>query len=146
MNIQLSNVRWLRVVLTAVLVVVLNYVLVTLLVTVYAFVLSFQARGAPDQAQITQFANQFAPWATPLLGILLTFGAAVWVARKVETAPQLHGWLVGLFVAIIGLLLAVVFGGAEDLFADLLWFVVTIVAGGVGGMLGARRKLQPAHQ
>lgn len=140
MNIQFTNVRWLRVVLTAVLVVMVNYLLVTLLVTAYAFVLSIQARGAPEQAQITQFANQFAPWATPILGILLTFGAAVWVARKVETAPQLHGWLVGLVVAIIGLIIAVVFGGAADLFTDLVWFVVTIAAGGVGGVLSGRRK------
>ena len=67
MPIQLSSIRWVRVIVTAVLVCILIFALLFVVVTVYATLLGFQARAAPDPVQISQFANQVGPWAGPIM-------------------------------------------------------------------------------
>jgi uncharacterized protein YqgC (DUF456 family) len=48
-------------------------------------------------------------WLGTVLGLLFTFGAAAWVARRAEAAPAaLQGALVGVVVAVVG----VVVGGS----------------------------------
>ena len=42
-------------------------------------------------------------WLAPALLALLTIGAAAWVTRRVQAGVQLHGLLVGLVAAFIGL-------------------------------------------
>ena len=136
---QILHVRWGRVLLTGLVVYVLSYFTVILIITVYAFILAFQVRGAPDQVRIEQFADQVSTWGGPVLVLLLTLGAAIWVSRKVAVATSLHGLLVGLMVAIIGVILSLIFGWAMDLL-DLMWFFLTMTVGWFGGVLGGRGR------
>ena len=111
MRSQFSNVQWGKVLLAGVVASVVSVGLVILVIGAYAMSLAAQARGSPDQARIGQFADQVGIWVSPVLAALLAFFAAVWVARRVETAAKLHGLLVGLVVAISGLIFGLVFGG-----------------------------------
>lgn len=124
-----SDVHWSLVLLTGIVVVILIVVLntVSLLLATYMW-------NQPNQAQI---AIQVSSWSTYILLMLLTFGGAVWVARKVEREAPLHGLLVGLVVALILFLLSRGFG-SPVLFA-LLTFVLNLAAGYLGGVLGSRR-------
>jgi len=130
-----APVRWGRVAAAGVLAPILSMIVVFLVITAYAARLAIQARGQPDAAQITQFANQFAPWAGPLLTILLVLGGATAVARTVRARAHLHGVLVGLVAALCVLLLDLAFAhGLQP--AALLASVLTIGAGWLGGMAG----------
>jgi putative membrane protein (TIGR04086 family) len=129
MKALFSYVHWGRVLLTGVLIVILVVILNTVLLLLATYVW-----GQPNQAQI---AIKFSSWITYILLLLLTFGGAVWVARKVETEARLHGLLVGLVVALILFLLSLGFG-SSILFA-LLTFVLNVAAGLLGGFLGGRR-------
>ncbi len=93
MKALFSYVNWGRVLLTGVLVVILVVILNTVLL-----LLTTRVWGQPDQAQLT---IQISSWITYILLLLLTFGGAVWVARKVEREAPLHGLLLGLVVALI---------------------------------------------
>jgi hypothetical protein len=100
-----APVRWVRIVAAGVLAPFLSMVVVFLVVTVYAARLAIQTRGQPDAAQITGFGNQVAPWAGPLLTIVLVPGGATVVARTVRERTHLHGALIGLGAALCVLLL-----------------------------------------
>ncbi len=130
MKALFSGVHWGRVLLTGVLVVILDVILNTVLL-----LLTTHIWGQPDQAQI---AIQVSSWSTYILVILLTVGGAVWVARKVEGEGPLHGFLVGLVVALILLLLSVGFG--SPLLMALLTFDLNLAAGWLGGVLGSRGR------
>ncbi len=105
MTNQFSQIKWGRVLLTALVVYVLSFVAVFVIVTGYASILAFQARGAPDQAMIQAFANQYAPWIGPLILILFSFLGARHVARRVASAFALHGILLGALAGILSLVL-----------------------------------------
>lgn len=130
MKALFSDVHWRRVLLTGVLVAILDVIVNTVLLLLATHIWS-----QPDQAQI---AIQVSSWSTYILVILLTFGGAVWVARKVEREAPLHGLLVGLVVALILLLLSVGFG--SPLLLALLTFDLNLVAGWLGGALGSRGR------
>src|SRR5437764_451267 len=102
MKVLFSDVHWGRVLLAGVLVVILDVILNTVLL-----LLATHIWNQTDQAQI---AIQVSSWIIYILVILLTFGGAVWVARKVEREASLHGFLVGLVVALIFILLSIGFG------------------------------------
>jgi len=129
---QLSHISWGRVLLTGLVVYVSSYLIVILIITIYAFILAFQAQGAPDQAQINEFAIQVSPWGVPVLAVLLTFGAAFWVLRKVAASKSLHGLLIGFMVAIISVIISIITGLGTDIL-DLMWFFLTMGAGWFGG-------------
>jgi len=84
MTTQLSQIKWPRVVLTALVVSVAGFLTTFLIVTAYAFILALQARGAPDQTMIVAFADQYAPWIGPISLILFTFLGALHIARRVD--------------------------------------------------------------
>src|SRR5262245_47250683 len=105
MNNQFSQAKWVRVLLTALVVYILSFVAVFAVVTVYASILAFQARGAPDGEMINAFANQYAPWVGPIALFLFTVLGAMHIARRVETAVPLHGILVGMVAGLMNLLL-----------------------------------------
>ena len=65
----------------------------------YATLLGFQARGAPDSAQITAFANRVAPIGGRMGLIVLSFGAAAWLARRLDMAGPLNGLVLGVISA-----------------------------------------------
>lgn len=111
MKAQFSHVHWLRVLLTSVLVVIL--VVIFNIVFVVA-------------------------WSTFVLQLVLTVGGAVWVARKVESGAPLHGFLIGLVVALIFFPLSL--GFRYPALVMLGGFVLTVAAGWLGGVLGSRGR------
>jgi len=134
-----APVRWGRVAAAGVLAPILSLVVLFLVITGYAALLAIQARGRPDAAQIARFADQLAPWAGPLLTMLLVLGGATLVARTVRARAPLHGALVGLVAALGVLLLDLAFArGLQP--AALLPVVPTIGAGWLGGVAGGRGR------
>ena len=100
MTTQLSQIKWGRVIMTALVVSVAGFLTTFLIVTAYAFILAFQARGAPDQTLIMAFADQYAPWLGPISLILFTFLGALYLARRVDNAVTLHGIVLGVLVSL----------------------------------------------
>ena len=133
MKALFSDVHWSRVLLTGVLLVILDVILNTVLLLLATHIWSQR-----DQAQI---AIQVSSWSSYILVILLTVGGAAWVARKVEREAPLHGFLVGLVVALILLILSVGFG--SPLLMALLTFDLNLAAGWLGGVLGSRGRKKP---
>lgn len=130
MKAQLSHVRWGRVLQAGILVVILD------------FILSLALGLLAIQAHI---AFQVFIWGTYVLDFLLIVGGGIWVARKVERAAPLHGFLVGLIVALISFLLnffSLVSGqsiGSSGLMV-LGYFVLDVAGGWLGGVLGSRGR------
>lgn len=129
MTSQLSQVKWVRVVLTSLVVYVISFVLVFLVVTAYAAVLAFQARGAPDQAAINVFASQYAPWIGNVSLLLFTFLGARHIARRVHSAIPMHGIVLGGLTGLINF--------ALDGFPLISLVVLALTVG--AGWLGARK-------
>lgn len=130
---QIARLKWGRVILASVAVFVLDILLITVVVTAYAFVLAFRVRGAPDQDQITQFAQHVGSSWGAALAVFLTVIAAIWVARKAPAAGVWHGVAVGVVVAGLGLLLGLTLN-----LRAFIEFVLTAAAGSLGGVIGGR--------
>jgi len=126
--------RWGRIVLAGVGVPALLLLLVTLLTTLYAFRLALATQGAPDQARISQFAESLGASYGWILQILLTVPAAAWAVRKVSRSRQLHGALVGVVVAGLGLLMGFTLSPRAAVEVAL-----TVGAGWLGAVLFRRR-------
>src|SRR5436189_6251841 len=119
MKALFSDVHWCRVLLTGVLLVILDVILNTVLLLLATHIWSQR-----DQAQI---AIQVSSWSSYILVILLTVGGAAWGARKVGREAPLHGFLVGLIVAPVLLILSV--GCGRRLLMSLLPLGLTLAAG-----------------
>ena len=132
MNVHIAHVRWSQVLLTSVGVVIL----VVILNTVVAF-LVFRVGGQLDHGLI---AMKLDLSIATILDFLVIVGGGVTVARKVESEAPLHGLLVGLLVALIFFLLNWGFSGfiGSLVLLALGEFVLAIVAGWLGGLLGSR--------
>jgi putative membrane protein (TIGR04086 family) len=128
MKVQLSQVHWGRVAVAVILTVFLSLTL-----NLIVDLLVFQIWSRPDQEQIVR---QVVFWTPTILPILLTFASAVWVVRKIERKPQLHGLLVGLIVALILFFFSSGFQG-EFVLVTLITLLLTIAAGWLGGVLGS---------
>lgn len=72
---NLGYARWLRVLGGAALILVIGFMIATFIVTAYASSLAMQARGAPDQNAINQFANATIPALAPGLAFVSALGA-----------------------------------------------------------------------
>jgi hypothetical protein len=81
MVVNLGRVGWVRIVGAALVAFVGSMVVTMLVVTGYAFMLGFQARGAPDQTRISAFAREVGPTWGPVLLWVFTAFAALRVAR-----------------------------------------------------------------
>ena len=138
-----TGVRWTATLTAGVVVMACTLLATTLVVTVYAFYLAFQARGAPDQELISQFAARVAPWLTPLLQVIFTLVAAALVSRRSRADPGVQGLLVGIITALVGFLYPIAFGGRPDLL-DAGYFVLVCGAGWLGGRLVRRSAAQGA--
>ena len=141
MKAHFWQVHWGRVLLTDVLLIILVVILNTVLLW-----LASSVWGPPFQ---TEMIYQVASWSTSILAILLTFGGAVWVARKVEREAPLHGFLVGLVAALILLIFSPdvtnffqgAYRGKLDLLVRALGTLFLMVAAGwLGGVLGSRGR------
>ena len=130
MKVQLSQMQWGRVLLTAGLVVILIIILNTVL-----SMLATHVWSQPDQSQI---AIQVSSWSIYFLLLSLTFGAALWVARIVEIEPFLHDVLVGLVVGFVICIVSMGFGSPVE--RALVTLVLIMAAGSLGGVLGSRGR------
>lgn len=72
---------------------------------------------------------------THVLHVLVTVPAAVWVARKVGTAPVLCGVLVGLFSGIVNQFYNHALAGTLTLYEVTVILPMSVVAGGLGGLM-----------
>jgi hypothetical protein len=125
--------KWGRILLAAVAVPVADLLVITLVVTAYAFKLAFQARGAPDQVRITQFAEQFGRSSWFVIAAILTLLAAAWVAHSGHRAARRHGAVVGVIAGI-----TTSFPGLTLSLQTLGEFALTVAAGVLGGLLAGR--------
>lgn len=133
MATQLSQIKWGRVIVNALVVYILSFLTVLLIVTGYASYLAFQARGAPDQAMIDVFANQYAPWIGAISVIVFTVLGAMWLARRAEAATQLQGIALGVLVGLVN----IIFDGISLI--TLATAIFTIAAGWLGAQLSTRK-------
>jgi len=138
MNYSLSSIRWLRVLGAAVAVVAGSFLILMVIVTVYAFVLAFQVRGAPDQNAINHFAAKVSPKLMPWLEMSLTLVMTFIVARRAETASIVHGLFIGILAGLLSLAVTLAFGGRLGLY-DLVFFVIVVGLGWLGGFVGQKR-------
>ena len=72
---------------------------------------------------------------THVLHVLVTIPAAIWVARKVGTAPMLYGVVVGLFSGIANQVYNHAFEGTLSLYEVSVIMPMSVVAGGLGGVI-----------
>jgi hypothetical protein len=138
MNDSISSIRWLRVLGAAVAVVAWSFLILMVIVMVYAFVLALQARGAPDQTAINHFAARVSPMLMPWLEVFLTFVLALLVARRVEKAALIHGFLIGLLAGLLSVAVRLPFGGRLGL-RDLVFVLSVSGLGWLGSFFGQRR-------
>jgi signal transduction histidine kinase len=72
---------------------------------------------------------------THVLHVLVTIPAAIWVARKVGTAPVLYGVIVGLFSGIANQLYNHALEGTLTLYEVTVIMPLSVAAGGLGGII-----------
>lgn len=72
---------------------------------------------------------------THVLHVLVTIPAAIWVARKVATAPLLYGVLVGLFSGIANQIYNHALEGTLTLYEVMVIMPLSVVAGVLGGII-----------
>ncbi|MDZ7294250.1 MAG: hypothetical protein ONB14_02360 [candidate division KSB1 bacterium] len=130
-----SQLRWGRLLVAAVLIWLVSVLLTGVVVFGYAFVLGWQARGAPDQAQIKDFADTVAPWLGRVALVVLTFGAALWVARRTGRAAQVHGLALGALVGLPNLVVSLPPG-----LADVGTLLLAVLAGWGGSLLAGKTR------
>ncbi len=135
MTNQLSQIRWWRITWTALTVYGASFLIVFLIVAAYALFLGFEARGAPDQAMIQAFANQYAPWLGPISLVMFTFLGAIWLGSFVKTGLQLHGLVLGALVSLVN----IIFDISSLSLATLGITLLVIATGWLGGRLAHRR-------
>jgi hypothetical protein len=136
----LASARWLRVLGAAAAVIVLSFLVLTAIVAAYAFVLAFQARGAPDQIAINRFATTISPGTMPWLEALLTFLVA-WRISRVTGASKVDGVLVGVLSGLLSIAIVLAFGGHLTL-RSLVVFLALATLGWLGGLAGRRWSTQ----
>jgi putative membrane protein (TIGR04086 family) len=131
---RLSQVHWVLVLVTAVLIYIVTFLLgIALSFPMLAFL---QGRHLDSQS-----AFQVSSFASAVLVIVVTGYGALKVARRVEQAPLLHGILVGLVVAMLSFVLDWLFRGEIQMLGVLL-YVLMVIAGWLGGVTGSRRREQ----
>ena len=138
MSYSLSKIRWRSVVGAACAVIALSFLIPIAVVTVYAFVLAFQARGAPDQTAIRHFAASVSPKLMPWVERVLTLFFAFRVARMTE-ASIISGLIVGILAGLLSLVVSLAFGGRLGLHNSLLVLIV-VALGWLGGFIGQRTR------
>ncbi len=131
MKAQLVQVRWDLVLKTSILVYILTFIFGVGLSLLLPAVLNWGRVDAPNAVQAVSLI-------TPLLVIVVTGYGAWRVARKVEHAALLQGFLVGVVVAILSFLLDVAFSMRIDA-VGLVLYALMVAAGLLGGILGSRR-------
>lgn len=132
MKVRLSGVRWDLVLKAAVLVYVATFIL--------GVALSFPLLAVLNLAHLdSQRAVQVSSLVTAIVVMVVTGYGGLRVARRVEHMALLHGFLVGLVVALLSFLLDLLFSGAITL-AGLVLYALMVASGVLGGILGGRAR------
>jgi hypothetical protein len=122
------QLRWSRLVVGA---LVAEFVPVALLVVLVAVL------GPDDAAAATAYAESLGRWVGPIGGAVMTFLAAVWVARPMRSLELRHGVVLGILAALLDVTVLVASGAPfEGLF--LISNAGRIIAGTLGGLLASR--------
>jgi hypothetical protein len=98
----------------------------------------------PDSPTPEEFAPMAGNWVGPSAGFLMALVCARWVARRANERPITQGFVVGLGAALLDVALGLVLAGTDSL--QPLCFISNagrILAGLLGGWLGAKAKYQP---
>jgi putative membrane protein (TIGR04086 family) len=139
MRARLAQVRWALILKTSVLVYLVTLVL--------GLAVSFPLLAVLDRGRLdSSRAFQISLLITAFLVIVVTGYGALWVARSVERAALLHGFLVGLVVALLSCVLDLLFHRAIEL-TGLILYVLMLAAGILGGVWGSalgRRRREPS--
>jgi RsiW-degrading membrane proteinase PrsW (M82 family) len=139
MKYLFKNIRWLRVISTALITFALSYLSLILVTTVYAFILAFQVRGKPDQFAIGQFAESVSKWLMPLFEIVFTFISTIFTSKKIENNLPINGLVIGVLVGILGIIFKLFYGGMVNIYWIIL-FLIICVSGYLGGLLVEKRR------
>jgi putative membrane protein (TIGR04086 family) len=128
---RLSRLHWGLVVKAAVVIYIATFIL--------GLAVSFPLLAFLNWARLD---SQSAALASSLISAFFVFVVtgygALWVARRVEREALLHGFLIGLVVALISLVLDVLFIRAVEL-VGLVLYVLMVAAGLLGGVLASGR-------
>ena len=135
MSVNLSNIKWVWVVIGVVLAFVIAYGSSVCVVTGYATLLSFQDRGAPDMTLINDFAAKNAGVITSIFVGVGTLVGGLLAGRKANENPFLSGLMVGFLTAIVDLVLSL--SGGFSLWA-VVSFLLALGGGWLGGKLSSR--------
>lgn len=114
-----------------------SFLLLFVPIIVYAFVLAFRARGLPDQAAINHFAAMLSPALMPWLERVLTPVLAFWAARRTEQPRAVDGLAVGFLAAMLGLGVALAFGGRLAV-GSVVSSLLLVGLGWLGGVIGQK--------
>ncbi len=125
----LSKISWWRVLVATMIAYLASFILTVALILVYTLFTIWQ--GPSNGTSVDWFSSSVGTWSMPVL----TFFAAAWAARKAEhSVAILHGLVVGWLVALV---FGLIFFWPFSL-ATLVLFALMIVAGSLGGVIGAR--------
>jgi hypothetical protein len=128
---QFSQISWVRVVLTALIVHIASFFIVMSIISGFATYLGLQDYDFPDQDIVNLFADQYAPIMGQVCLVVFTFFGARNTAKNVENAPLDNGLVVGILVGIVYLIFR---GGTPINFGVLI--TAALIVG--MGWLGAR--------
>lgn len=137
MSSSLAGIRWRRVFGAAFAVIGLSFLFLIVITTVYAFVLAFQARGAPNQTAINHFAASIGSTLMPWLEMIFTLLLAFRVARKTDAAGMVSGLIVGILAGLLSLAVTLAFGGRLGLHNS-LFLLIVVALGWLAGFLGQK--------
>src|SRR5262245_14808762 len=139
MNTQFTKIDLRKPLLAGAAAIALSLLIPTIVIALNAMILAIVGQGAPDVAKLNRFANLVGGWGSQIVVALATVLAAMWAARKAGHAPQLHGVMTGVTVAIGSLIIAAAFSGSLRIL-NLIVLSMEIFAGWLGGWLGGARS------
>lgn len=116
MPINLSQVKWGRVIISVIAVILLTYLVITLIIAGYAAVLVI-AKVPPGSVEnrITSI-GKIMIVITYILYLIFIFLAAIWSNRKQLPEQMVHGMIIGILVVIIDIPLTYLFNQRIRLF------------------------------
>jgi hypothetical protein len=138
MKLRLTNIRWIRVVVSSFLIIVFSFLVVTIITAGYAFVLAFEVHGKPDQAAISHFAATISRWMMPLLEMFFTFIIALISTKETRNNISIHGLLIGILAGLLGTVMKIGFGGQLN-YRTYIFFFIIVGLGFVGGFFSQRQ-------
>ena len=138
MKLHLTNIQWIRVVVSSFLIIAFSFLVVTIITAAYAFVLAFEAHGKPDQAAISHFAATISRWMMPLLEMFFTLVIALISTKKTGNNISIHGLLIGILAGLLSTVIKIGFGGQLKHPAYIFFFII-VGLGFVGGFFNQRQ-------